>query len=176
MMKIKKIICCLLALCIVTLMSCDNKDTDSYERVVGDYSIKITPLLNVKYGNSTVSLSAETIETTCSITAKDDKGNVFVQIDGINGMINEMSFDAYCDGIGMRLDKSSYDGIIYTSEYGIIDCDVDLKNPTVSIYNSRLLSWESSINGECEINISGLDLETCGLTGKLQFEATSISN
>lgn len=161
-----------MALCLVTLSSCEKEKTDYTEKVVGEYNIKITPNFNVKYGSSTMPISAETIETTCTITEKDDEGNVIVQINGVNGLINEMIFEAYCDGLGMKLDNNHYDGIIYTSEYGMINCDIELKNPTVSIYNSRILSWESTVSGTCEINISGLDDERCDVTGNIHFEAT----
>ena len=172
-MKSKGIIFCLLALCIMTLMSCEKEKTDYTEKVVGDYNIKITPYLNAKFGNSAVPLIAETIETTCHITKIDEDGYVVMKIDGVNGMINDMTFTAYCDGLGMKLNNNEYEGLIYTSEYGMIQCDVELKNPTVSIYNSRMLSWESSVTGECEINISGLDDIDCDVTGEFQFEATS---
>ena len=75
-MKSKGIIFCLLALCIMTLMSCEKEKTDYTEKVVGDYNIKITPYLNAKFGNSAVPLIAETIETTCHITKIDEDGYV----------------------------------------------------------------------------------------------------
>lgn len=172
MKKSKKLIYGLLVFSLVSLISCGPEETDYIEKVVGEYDIRITPSFSVKYGNNTVPISMETVETTCSITAKDDDGNVFIQVDGVNGLMSEMNFDAYCDGLGMRMENNSYDGMLYSPEYGYIYCDIDLKNPTVSIYNSSMLSWKSTVTGSCEINISGLDNETCELTGSIQFEAT----
>lgn len=168
----KKVIYCLMALLLVVSSSCEKEKTDYVQKVVGNYDVKITPNLNVNYGSSSVSMSAEVVETTLSVTKKDDDGNVVVKVEGINGMINDLVFDAYCDGLGMKMENNSYDGVLSTTQYGIVDCDFNLKNPTVSIYNSGVLSWESTVSGTCDINISGLDSEICNVSGKIRFEAT----
>ncbi len=169
-MKSKKLIYCLLMFCVITLLSCDKEKTDYTGKVVGDYDVKISPNLNVKYGGNFMSIPIESVDTKCVITEKDDE-YVYVQMDGVNGLISEMFFEAYCDGLGMKLESSIYEGVLYSPEYGIIDCRLKLKNPTVSIYNSRNLSWESTVTGSCEINISGLDSVTVEVTGEIQFEA-----
>ena len=115
---------------------------------------------------------AETVETNLSVTKKDDDGNVVVTVENVNGLINELVFDAYCDGLGMKMENNHYEGVINTVQYGIVECDINLKNPTVSIYNSGVLSWESTVSGTCEINISGLDNEICNVSGNIRFEAT----
>ena len=173
-MKVKSLICCLLAFCVLALSSCGPDNTDYTEKVVGEYNIKITPNISVKYGNSILPITIETIETTAVITEKDDSGNVTMQINGVNGEISEMFFEGYCDGLGLKLDNNKYDGVFYSPEYGIIYCDIDLKNPTVSIYNSRILNWKSTFTtGTCGVNISGLDTENYNVSGSIQFEATS---
>lgn len=174
-MKAKKVIYCLMAFCLVALSSCGPDNTDYVEKVVGEYNIKITPSISVKYGNSTLPITVETIETTAVVTAKDDAaGDVTMQINGVNGEISEMFFEGYCDGLGLKLQNNHYDGVFYSTEYGIIYCDIDLKNPTVSIYNSRTLSWKSTFTtGTCGVNISGLDTENYNVSGSIQFEATS---
>lgn len=174
-MKAKKVIYCLMAFCLVALSSCGPDNTDYVEKVVGEYNIKITPSISVKYGNSTLPITVETIETTAVVTATDDAaGEVTMRINGVNGEISEMFFEGYCDGLGLKLQNSHYDGVFYSTEYGIIYCDIDLKNPTVSIYNSRILSWKSTFTtGTCGVNISGLDTENYNVSGSIQFEATS---
>ena len=171
-MKSKKVICCLLAICLVTLFSCGIDASDYTDKVVGNYDIKVTPNLTIKYGNSNLSITAETATTTAVVTAIDDSSDVTMQIDGVNGVINEMFFEGYCDGLGMKFQNNHYDGLFYSPEYGMIYCDIDLKNPTISISNSRVLSWESTVTGTCEVNISGLDNETYTVSGKIQFYAT----
>ena len=171
-MKSKKVICCLLTICLVTLFSCGIEGTDYTDRVVGSYDIKVTPNFIIKNGNTSLSIPVETATTTASVTAKDDNGNVTMQIDGINGVINEMFFEGYCDGLGMKFQNAHYDGLFYSPEYGMIYCDINLKNPTISISNSRVLSWESTVTGTCEVNISGLDNEKYTVSGKIQFYAT----
>ena len=51
-MKVKSLIYCLLAFCVLVLSSCGPDNTDYTEKVVGEYNIKITPNISVKYGNS----------------------------------------------------------------------------------------------------------------------------
>lgn len=173
-MKTKNVIYCLLAFCVFALSSCGPDNTDYVEKVVGEYNIKITPSISVKYGNSTLPIKIEAVETTAVITAKDDDDNVTMQINGVNGEIGEMFFEGYCDGLGLKLQNNHYDGVFYSPEYGIIYCDIDLKNPTVSIYNSRILNWKSTFTtGTCGVNISGLDTENYNVSGSIQFEATS---
>lgn len=171
-MKMKKLIYGLMAFIFVGLFSCEKDKADYVQKVVGEYDVTITPNLNVSYGSSSVSMSAEVVETTLSVTKKDDDGNVVVKVEGVNGMINDLVFDAYCDGLGMKMENNSYDGVLSTKQYGMVDCDMNLKNPTVSIYNSGILSWESTASGTCDINISGLDNEICNVSGKIRFEAT----
>ena len=171
-MKVKSLIYCLLAFCVLALSSCGPENDDYVDKVVGEYNIKITPSISVKYGNSTLPIAIEAIETTAVITAKDDAGNVTMQINGVNGEFSELFFEGYCDGLGLKLDNNKYDGVFYSPEYGIIYCDIELKNPTVSIYNSRMLNWKSTFTtGTCGINISGLDEANYDVTGSIQFEA-----
>ncbi len=162
----------LMAFIFVGLLSCEKDKTDYVEKVIGEYDVKITPNLNVNYGNASISMSAETVETTLSVTKKDDNGNVIVKVEGVNGLIGEFSFEAYCDVLGMKMENSHYDGVVATTQYGMVDCNINLKNPTVSIYNSGILSWESTVSGTCEINISGLDNEICEVSGNIRFEST----
>ena len=171
-MKVKSLIYCLLAFCMLALSSCGPENDDYVDKVVGEYNIKITPNISVKYGNSTLPITIETIETTAVVTEKDDAGNVTMQINGVNGEISEMFFEGYCDGLGLKLQDYHYDGVFYSPEYGMIYCDIELKNPTVSIYNSRMLNWKSTFTtGTCGINISGLDEANYDVTGSVQFEA-----
>lgn len=171
-MKVKGLIYCLLAFCMLALSSCGPDNTDYTEKVVGEYNIKITPNISVKYGNSILPIATEVIETTAVITAKDDAGNVTMQINGINGEFSELFFEGYCDGLGLKFENVNYDGVLYSPEYGMIYCDIELKSPTVSIYNSRILNWKSTItSGTCEVNISGLGGETYTVSGSVLFDA-----
>ena len=171
-MKVKSLIYCLLAFCILALSSCGPENDDYVDKVVGEYNVKITPNISVKYGNSTLTIKTEAIVTTAVVTAKDDVGNIKMQIDGVNGEMGEMFFEGYCDGLGLKLQNYHYDGVFYSPEYGMIYCDIDLKNPTISIYNSRTLTWNSTItSGTCEVNISGLGGETYAVSGSIQFDA-----
>lgn len=171
-MKTKSVIYCLLVFCMFALSSCGPDNTDYVEKVVGEYNIKVTPSISVKYGNSTLPITIETVETTAVVVAKDDEGNVTMQIDGVNGEIGEMFFEGYCDGLGLKLQNYNYDGVFYSPEYGIMYCDIEIKNPTISIYNSKSLTWNSTIaSGSCEVNISGLGGETYTVSGSIQFDA-----
>ena len=71
-MKVKGLIYCLLAFCMLALSSCGPDNTDYTEKVVGEYNIKITPNISVKYGNSVLPIATEAIETTAAIIEKDD--------------------------------------------------------------------------------------------------------
>ena len=171
-MKVKSLIYCLLAFCMLALSSCGPENDDYVDKVVGEYNIKITPNITVKFGNNTLPIKTETVVTTAVVAEKDDAGNVTMQIDGVNGEVGEMFFEGYCDGLGLKLQDYHYDGIFYSPEYGIIYCDIELKNPTVSIYNSKMLNWKSTFTtGTCGINISGLDEANYDVTGSIQFEA-----
>ena len=172
-MKAKKVIYCLMAFCLVALSSCGPDNTDYVDKVVGEYNIKITPSISVKYGNSTLPITIETVETTAVVTAKDDAaGDVTMQINGVNGEISEMFFEGYCDGLVLKFENVNYDGVIYSPEYGMVYCDIELKSPTISIYNSRILNWKSTFaTGTCGINISGLDEANYDVSGSIQFEA-----
>lgn len=153
------------------LTSCEKEKDDYTEKVVGEYSMKITPNISVSYANQSLPVTMETVTTTCEITKVDDKGNVLVAIDGINGVVGEMFFNGYCDGLGMKLENNTYDGVFSTSDYGSAYFDLKLKNPTVSIYSNSSLSWESTVTGSCDINLSGLDNISCDVNGKIRFEA-----
>ncbi len=171
-MKVKSLIYCLLAFCVLTLSSCGPDNEDYVDKVVGEYNIKITPNISVKYGNSILPISTEVIETTAVITAKDDAGNVTMQINGVNGEFSELFFEGYCDGLGLKFENVNYNGVLYSSEYGMMYCDIELKSPTISIYNSRNLNWKSTFTtGTCGINISGLDEANYDVSGSIQFEA-----
>ena len=116
----------------LALSSCGPDNTDYTEKVVGEYNIKITPNISVKYGNSILPIATEVIETTAVITAKDEEGNVTMQINGVNGEFSELFFEGYCDGLGLKFENVNYDGVLYSPEYGMIYCDIELKSPTVS--------------------------------------------
>ena len=77
-MKVKGLIYCLLAFCMLALSSCGPENDDYVDKVVGEYNIKITPSIAVKYGNSTLPIAIEAIETTAVVTEKDDAGNVSI--------------------------------------------------------------------------------------------------
>ncbi len=173
-MKTKSVIYCLLAFCVLALSSCGPDNEGGIEKVVGEYNVKITPNITIKYGNSSMLIPTKAIETTAVVAKKDDAGNVTMQINGVNGMFSEMFFEGYYDGLGLKLQNNRYDGLLYSSEYGAIYCDVELKNPSVSVYNSKVLNWKSTVSsGTCDVNISGLGGETYNVSGAIQFEATS---
>ena len=133
-MKLKNVIYCLLAFCMLALSSCGPENDDYVDKVVGEYNIRITPNITVKFGNNTLPIKTETVVTTAVVAEKDDAGNVTMQIDGVNGEVGEMFFEGYCDGLGLKLQDYHYDGIFYSPEYGIIYCDIKIKNPTMAPY------------------------------------------
>lgn len=168
----KNIVCILVSICLLALTSCGKEKEDHYDKIVGDYSVVINPNISADYNGSWIPISIDAIKTKCSITKMDDSENFVVVMEGINGLINEMVFNGYYDGLGLKLLNSNYDGTMMSSDYGMIFCDMKLKNPTVSIYNSSVLTWESTITGKCEINLTGLDNMYCDVKGTLVFEAT----
>ena len=173
-MKSKKIIYCLMALCLFFFFFCGPNNVDYANKVDGKYNVKITTNLNLKFdGNNFPSVTSE-ITTTAVITKDDELGNVTIKINGVNGSINDIEMDALCSGLGMDIEDSEYDGMLSSAEYGAVDCDLILKNPTTSISNARVFNWNSTVSGKSEINYVGLDL-TCETTGTINFALTPIT-
>lgn len=172
-MKTKRLILCLLALCIFALSSCGPDNEEYADKVVGDYNIKITPYLTVKYEGQTLPVTINEINTTCSITKTTDDGNVALKINGVNGEIGDIEMNGYCSGLGMKLDDGTYDGSIKTEDQGRMECNINLKNSTASISNAKVLNWNSTVTGKCEINYVGLDI-TCDVSGTINYYATMI--
>ena len=171
-MKSKVMFYCLLAFTVVTLSGCKKNNEDFVEKYVGSYKISIKPNFNLTYsGYGPYNLTSDSnIETNCTITNNDN--NVVVKIEGVNGIIDDITITGYCDGFSMRLDDSSYDGYIRFSANDNVDCDIILDNPSVSTpYNGRL-SWDSSVSGTCKADIFGLGSDTqCDVIGKISFVA-----
>ena len=173
-MKSMKIIYCMMALCLLALSSCGPNNVDYANKVEGNYNVKITPNLTVKYDESTFPSMETEIETTASIAKDDELGNVTIKINGVNGSINDMEMNAYCSGLGMAIEDSEYKGIISSPEYGAADCDITLKNPTASISNSKVFVWNSTVSGTCDVNYVGLDIK-CNASGTINFSFTPIT-
>lgn len=170
-MRIKKMFYCAIALCLFTLSSCGPDNVDYANKAVGNYIVKITPNINIKYEGSNLPPVSDTIETTGSITKDDEEGNVTIKIDGVNGVINDIEMKAYCSGLGMKIEDYSYDESLSIGEYGRIDCDIILKSPTTSISNAKIFNWNSTVSGECELNYVGLDIKT-EASGSINFNLT----
>lgn len=171
-MKFRKIIYCLLTFSIVTLTSCGPDNEDYANQVLGEYNMKITPYLTLNIDGTNIPSPNDAINTTCSITANGDNGNVIIKIDGVNGVVNEFVMSAVCSGLGMNIDESTYKGIMNMGELRTFNCDFVLNNPTTTISSSDILNWDSSVTGKCITNISGLDMP-CNVSGKLNFYAYS---
>ena len=173
-MKSKHLIYCLLALCFFALSSCGPENVDYANKVVGNYNVKITPNINLKSdGNSFPSIELD-VETVGTITKDDELGNVTIKIQGVNGLINDIEMKAYCSGLGMNIEDCTYAGMISSSEYGGVDCNITLKNPTTTISNSKIFNWNSTVTGRCLINFIGLEI-TCETSGLINFELTPIT-
>lgn len=173
-MKFRNLIYCLLVLCLLALSSCGPDNGDYANKALGDYNVKITPSLSFKFdGNSLPPTTFEVIETTGSITKNDEEGNVTIKINGVNGYISDIEIHAYCSGLGMKMDDSSYNGTLNNGEYGMISCDMKLDNPTASISNAKIFNWNSSVSGQCDVNYIGLDMK-CDVSGSINFNLTPI--
>ncbi|MBR4156989.1 MAG: hypothetical protein IKU01_09905 [Bacteroidales bacterium] len=174
-MKTKTLLFSLLAFIVFTLSSCGPNNEEYADKVVGNYNITITPYLTVKYEGQALPVTIDEIKTTCSITKAnaDDDGSVIMKINGINGVINDIVMNGYCSGLGLKLEDSKYDGFITTENNDRIECDIILKNTTASISNAKVLNWNSTVTGKCEINYIGLDI-TCDVTGTINYYATMI--
>ncbi len=173
-MKSKHLIYCLLAFCVFTLSSCGPDNVDYANKVDGSYDVTITTNINLKYeGNSIPSIATE-IETKGTITKDNESGNVTIRIEGVNGAINDIVMKAFCSGLGMKIDQSSYDGIISSTEYGIVECMLTLKNPTTTISNARIFNWDSTVSGQCVVNYIGQEM-TCETSGTINFNLTPIT-
>lgn len=168
-MKSKQIIYCLLSLCLFAMTSCGPENVDYANKVVGNYDVKITPNLNLKFaGTAMPSISSTEINTTGTIIKDNEDGDVTIKINGINGYISDIEMKAICSGLGMNIDESSYDGILHDNEYGMIKCDFNLTNPTTTISNAKIFNWNSTISGQCDVNYIGLDMK-CDATGSFNF-------
>ena len=173
-MKPMKIIYYMMALCLLALSSCGPDNVDYANKVVGNYNVKITPNLTLTFDENTFPSIAAEIVTTASITKDDELGNVTIKIKGVNGSINDIEMKAYCSGLGMAIEDSEYKGIIASPEYGAADCNFTLKNPTTSISNARIFTWNSTVSGTCEVNYVGLDIK-CNTSGAINFAFTPIT-
>ena len=171
-MKIKRLLLCLMTLTMMTLSSCGPNNEEYADKVLGDYNIKITPYLTVKYEGQALPMTIEEINTTCSITStNEDDGSVKLEIDGINGEISEIVMNGYCSGLGLKFEDCSYDGFIMTEDNGRMECNINLKSSTASISNAKVLNWSSTVTGKCQINYVGLDI-TCDVSGTISYYAT----
>ena len=172
-MKIKHLIICLLAFS-MALTSCGPDNEEYADKVVGNYDMKITPNLTVKYEGQVIPITFDEIYTTCSITKLGEDANVTILINGVNGTINEMVMMAYCSGLGMNIEDSSYDGVIITDSYVRMDCNLSLNNPTATISNAKVFNWNSTVTGKCEMDYNDIPI-TCDVSGTLNFYATYIT-
>ena len=170
-MKIKTLLLSLLAFVVLTFSSCGPDNEEYADKVVGSYDVKITPNLTVKYEGTSMPVSFDPINTTCYISRVGDDADVKIKINGVNGMINDIEMDAYCSGLGMKVEGSSYDGIIATNDNTVMDCDLNFKNSTSTISNAKILSWNSTVTGKCEMEYVGLNI-TCNVTGTINYYAT----
>lgn len=172
-MKSKKIFYCLMVFCMFGLVSCGPKNVDYANKVVGEYNVKITPSISLKFDGGVINSDHSVIETTCSITKENEDGNVEIEIKGVNGVIDDIEMDAYCSGLGMKIDNCYYDDYMTLGDVGRMDCDIYFKNPTATISNSKIFNWNATLTGSCEIDYTGLQI-TCDVTGSLNFYLTPI--
>lgn len=173
-MKSKHLIYCLLAFCVLAISSCGPDNVDYANKVDGSYNVTIATNINLRYdGNPFPSISTE-IETKGTITKDDESGNVTIRIEGVNGEINDIVMEAFCSGLGMNIDQSSYDGIVSSVEYGIVDCMLTFKNPTTTISNARTFNWDSTVSGQCVVNYIGQEM-TCDASGTINFYLNPIT-
>lgn len=170
-MKIKTLLFALLSFVILTFSSCGPDNEEYADKVVGSYNVKITPNLTVKYEGQSMPVSFDAINTTCYISSVGDDADVKIEINGVNGMINDIVMDAFCSGLGMDVQDSSYDGIIATNDNIVMDCNLNLKNSSSTISNAKILSWNSSVSGKCEFEYVGLNI-TCNVSGTINYYAT----
>lgn len=171
-MKLKVVFYCLLALSILTLNGCKKNNDDFVDKYVGEYDVKITPVFNLVYpGYNSYTLTTDSaIETNCAITNNDN--NVTVKIAGVNGVIDDIVITGFCDGYSMRLYDCSYDGYIRFSLDNNVDCDLTLKNVSVSSPYNGTMSWDMSVSGICNADVFGLGQSMqCDVTGKISFVA-----
>lgn len=172
-MKSKVIIYCLVVLSIMTLSGCKKNNDDFVDKYVGSYTVKISPNFNLTYpGQGSYYLNSDVdIETNCVITNNDN--NVTISIEGVNGIIDDITMTGYCDGFSLRLNDSRYNGTIKFSETMDVECEINLKGTSISVPYNGIMSWESSISGSCDADISGLGQTTqCSTTGRITFVAT----
>lgn len=170
-MKIKTLLFALLSFVILTFSSCGPDNEEYADKVVGSYNVKITPNLTVKYEGQSMPVSFDAINTTCYISSVGDDADVKIEINGVNGMINDIVMDAFCSGLGMDVEDCSYDGIIATNDNIVMDCNLSLKNSSSTISNAKILSWNSSVSGKCEFEYVGLNI-TCNVSGTINYYAT----
>ena len=53
----------------------------------------------------------------------------------------------------------------------IIYCNLTLKNSSSTITNAKILNWNSTVSGKCELEYDGLDI-TCNVSGTINYYAT----
>ena len=167
-MKIKTLLISLLSFVVLILNGCSPKNEEYVDKVIGTYNLKITPNLKVKFDGQALPVSIDAINTTCNISKGITKASVIMKIDGV---INNMEMTALCSGLGMDVEDSTYDGIITTSGNDIIYCNLTLKNSSSTITNAKILNWNSTVSGKCELEYDGLDI-TCNVSGTINYYAT----
>lgn len=170
-MKTKTFLLSLLAIVVLTFSSCGPGNEEYADKVEGSYDVKITPNLTVKYEGQTMPITIDATNTTCYISKNGEDGDVTIKIKGVNGELDDMEIKASCSGLGMVMDDSSYDGIFATNENNVLNCNLKLKNPTATISNAKILNWNSTVSGKCEMEFVGLNI-TCNVSGSINFYAT----
>lgn len=170
-MKIKTLLLVLLTFVVLTFSSCGPDNEEYADKVVGSYNVKITPNLTIKYEGMVMPVTFDAVNTTCYISRVGDDADVKIEINGVNGLINDIVMDAYCSGLGMNVEDCAYDGIITSTDNTIIDCDLNLKNSTSTISNAKILNWNSSVSGKCEFEYVGINI-TCNVSGTINYYAT----
>lgn len=172
-MKSKKVSYCLIALCMYALVSCGPDNVDYANKVIGKYNVKITPSISLKFYGGTIPVDGELVETTCTIVKDGENGDVRIDIEGVNGVIDDIDMNAFCSGLGMDIEDCDYDDNMTLGGVGRMECDMIFNNPNTTISNARVFNWNTTVTGSCEIEYTGLQI-TCDVTGTLNFYLTPI--
>lgn len=166
-MKIKTLFFCFLAVCAISLTSCD-KNKDYTENFVGSYELTMTPDFELSVVSDIPGIEdmmgigdlveIDPIEgVSCNISKVGDDNDVNVTLSyNEEGEIMPLGvFSGTCDETGIHLKSMTYKETLTDdlTEIGDVVIDFTIGGATIAMPVNGKINWTSSVNGSLSLNV-----------------------